>query len=86
MEKHLILGVHITDRLVRAGEIQTILTKYGNCIKTRLGLHDVSGSSSSPNGVLLLECVCQESCFDELAAALGKVEGVDVKKMVFDHE
>jgi hypothetical protein len=84
MEKHLILGVHITDRLIHAGQIQEILTQFGKIIRTRLGLHDIQ-SGGSPNGVLLLECAGDEAAFNELAAALGKVDGVEVKKIVFDH-
>jgi hypothetical protein len=84
MEKHLILGVHITDRLIHAVEIQDILTKFGGIIRTRLGLHEVE-SGSSPNGVLILECTGNEAKFDDLAASLDKVEGVEIKKMVFDH-
>lgn len=85
MEKHLIMGVHITNRTIHAGEIQDVLTKFGGCIRTRLGLHDVNGQGGSPNGVLILECVGEESKFDALAEALHKISGVEVKKMVFDH-
>ncbi|MFI4913351.1 MAG: hypothetical protein ACIAQZ_16965 [Sedimentisphaeraceae bacterium JB056] len=84
MEKHLILGVHITNRLIHAGEIQDILTKFGGIIRTRLGLHEVE-TGSSPNGVLLLECTGDETKFHDLAEALSGVEGVEIKKMVFDH-
>ncbi len=85
MEKHLILGVHITDRLIHAGQIQDILTKYGHIIRTRLGLHEIA-SGGSPNGVLILECSGGEGDFNDLAASLKEVEGVDVQKMVFDHK
>jgi hypothetical protein len=84
MDKHLIMGVHITDRLIHAGEIQDILTKFGSIIKTRLGLHEVK-SGGSPNGVLVLECTSDEAKFQDLATALNKVEGVEVKTMIFDH-
>ena len=39
--KHIILGVHITDRLKEAVEVQKLLTVFGRYIKTRLGLHEV---------------------------------------------
>jgi len=85
MEKHLILGVHITDRMVHAGEVQNILTKFGSCIRTRLGLHDVTAQGGSPNGVMILECIGKESVFNDLSDALSKIAGIEVKKMVFDH-
>ncbi len=85
MEKHLILGVHITDRVEHAVEVQNILTKFGGCIRTRLGLHDVTSQGGSPNGVLILECIGKETVFNDLADALSKIPGLEVKKMVFDH-
>lgn len=85
MKKHLILGVHITDRMIHAGEIQDVLTKYGGSIRTRLGLHEIE-AGGSPNGVLILECADDEATFNELAEALSDVTGVEAKKMVFDHE
>lgn len=84
-QKHLICGVHITDRLQHAMEVQDILTGYGRYIRTRLGLHEVGEESSSPNGVLLLEFIGEETKFQEFALKLGKIEGVEVKQMVFDH-
>jgi hypothetical protein len=83
--KHLICGVHITDRLQHAVEVQEILTGYGRYIKTRLGLHDVEADSSSPNGVLLLEFLGEEAKFQEFSLKLAKIDGVEVKQMVFDH-
>ena len=39
-DQHIILGVHITDRLKNAVEVQKVFTEYGCNIKTRIGLHD----------------------------------------------
>lgn len=85
MERHVILGVHITDRLRRAGEVQRLLSEYGCSIKTRLGLHDTAPGACSPNGLLILEMVGDPAAATELAAMLGAVAGVEVKQMVFDH-
>ncbi len=84
MDKHIIFGVHITDRLKKAVEVQQLLTQYGMHIKTRLGLHEVN-NSSSPNGILLLEMHGDEAVCFELAEKLEKIDGVDVQKMIFDH-
>lgn len=83
--KHLICGVHITDRLQHAVEVQEILTGYGRYIQTRLGLHEVGAESSSPNGVILMEFIGEEAKFQEFTLKLAKIEGVEVKQMVFDH-
>ena len=54
MDQHLILGVHITERLKHVAQVQGLLSEYGGFIKTRLGLHEVE-KGNSPNGLLLLE-------------------------------
>ena len=85
MEKHIIYGVHITDRTKHAAEVQQLLSEYGCYIKTRLGLHEASANVCSPNGLVLLEMLNDgpesKALFDKLYA----VEGVDVQQMVFDH-
>jgi len=85
MPKHHILGVHITNRMKDAAAAQAIFTQYGCNIKTRLGLHDVSGEYCAPNGVVLLELVGDEGTCQEMAAKLGAIDGVEVKCMEFEH-
>lgn len=85
-EKHLILAVHVTERLKHAVEIQNILSEYGDIVKTRLGLHDVDGGISSRHGVLILECIGDETRFSALAGKIGEVQGVEVKQVVFDNK
>ncbi len=84
-ENHIIVGVHITDRLAEAVEVQTHLTANGHLIKTRLGLHEIDGGSGAPNGILLLEMVDDEAAADNLVAELTGIEGVEAKKMTFSH-
>ena len=85
VEKHIILGVHITDRLKHAVEVQGVFTEYGRHIKTRLGLHEVDKSHNSPNGVVLIEAYGDEAKCLEMAAKLAAIEGVEVQKMIFGH-
>jgi hypothetical protein len=75
-----ILGVRVANRTKHTAKVQKILSDYGCSIRTRVGLHDVAENVCSPNGLILLEVVSQASA---LAAALAKVPGVTVKKMVF---
>lgn len=88
-DNHVILGVHITDRIKEAPEVQKSLTTYGGYIKTRLGLHEVEEPQGtnvgSKNGLLLLEMVGSQEKAEELAAKLNAIEGVEVKTMVFTH-
>lgn len=85
LNKHIILGVHITDRLHHVETVQQLLTEYGCSIRTRLGLHEADKGFCSPNGLLLLEMTDDLKNADALAAKLNAVEGVEVKKMVFEH-
>lgn len=84
MEKHIVLGIHITDRLRKAEEVQRLFSQYGCNIKTRLGLHEVA-NACSPNGIVLLEMYGDEAVCFELAEKLGGIEGIEVQKMVFEH-
>ena len=83
---HVIVGVHVTDRFTHAGAVQRVLTEYGRHIKTRLGLHDVAGQASSPNGIILLEMVGDEAKCSAILKDLNKIKGIEAKKMVFAHD
>jgi ACT domain-containing protein len=82
---HVIIGLHIQDRITRASEVQRILTQYGCNIKTRLGLHEVNGDVCSGNGVVILELTGAQSDIDALITALKATEGVDLQTMIFKH-
>ncbi len=79
--KKTILGVHVAQRTKHTAKVQKILSDYGCSIRTRVGLHEADDNVCSPNGLILLEVVSKAT---ELAAALAKVPGVTVKKMVFE--
>ena len=85
MDKHIVFGVHITDRVKHAHKVQDIFTEYGCQIRTRLGLHEADERICSPNGLILLEMAGEESKCHEMADKLNAVEGVEVQKMIFDH-
>jgi hypothetical protein len=81
--QHLILGVHITDRLEEAPRVQAVFTEFGCNIKTRIGLHDTDGELCSGTGVVLLELVGGKPVADEMAARLAAIAGVHTQLMVF---
>jgi hypothetical protein len=85
-KRHIILGVHITGRVQHVSRVQDLFTEYGCSIKTRLGLHEASESVCSPNGLILLEMAGDEAPIFELAQKLGTVEGIEVLKMIFEHD
>ena len=86
MAKHIILGVHVTDRLEHALPVQQVLTEFGGIIKTRLGLHELSqDGGSSKNGLLLLELATTEAKAKTMVKKLAAIKGIEVQKMVFGH-
>ena len=84
--RHIVLGVHITDRVHHAHVVQDLFTEYGCSIKTRIGLHDVSEGFCSSNGLVVLEMAGDETPVFEMIEKLKAVEGVDVQQMVFAHD
>ena len=82
-DEHIILGIHITDRLKNAVGVQKVFTEYGCNIKTRVGLHDVNADVCSPSGVVLIEFFGSEDEAEAMKAKLAAVDGVEVQKMVF---
>ncbi len=84
-DDHLIIAIHITDRLSKVSEVQTVLTEFGNVIKTRLGLHSVSDRYDGPEGIIILELLDNKSEKERLINSLEKIEGVEVKEILFQH-
>ncbi len=82
---HIILGIHITDRLQHAGEVQKVFTEYGCNIKTRLGLHETNENFCSPRGVVILELLGDAGVWQGMKAKLEAIEGIEVKEMIFSH-
>ena len=83
---HVILGIHVTDRMRHAAEVQKVFTDYGSNIKTRRGLHEVAGAACAAGGVVILEVIGGEEVRAGMVARLGGIEGIEVKEMVFGHE
>jgi ACT domain-containing protein len=84
-DEHIILGIHVSDRLKNAAEVQKVFTEYGCNIKTRIGLHDTDENVCSPSGVVLIEFFGRDDEASAMMARLNEVEGVQVQKMVFGH-
>ncbi|MFZ2658349.1 MAG: hypothetical protein WAX69_25675 [Victivallales bacterium] len=84
-DNHIIVAIHVTDRVKQASRVQSVLTKYGGYIKTRIGLHEAKGKAASPNGLILLELVGADSCCRTILANLNAVSGVEAKSVIFEH-
>ncbi len=84
-DNHIIMGVHVTDRVKKTPHIQEIFAEYGCHIKTRLGLHEVSSNFCSPNGLIILELLDEPKVVAELQGKLNAIEGVGTQIMTFAH-
>jgi len=85
-QDHVILGIHVHDRMKAAPALQALLSEYGCSIRTRLGLHETGEKFCSDAGVILLEMVGNPVKTAELESSLSVLAGVSVQKMVFGHE
>ncbi len=82
--KTVILGISIFDRTQEAGHVQTLLTRYGCSIRTRLGLHEVNDSYCSKSGLIILELFGDDKEQERLEQKLTVIPGVELQKMVFE--
>jgi hypothetical protein len=83
-ESHVVLAVHVTDRLKKAPLVQKTLSQFGDVIRTRLGLHEVTKDYSSPGGVLILDVV-SESRARQLQKMLDRIRGIETTLVIFKH-
>jgi hypothetical protein len=83
MDKVIILGVNIQDRIKAVKFTQNVLGNYADIIKTRLGFHELNEDVNSRNGLILLELAGDETRCEILEKELTDIGGVAVKKMVF---
>ena len=81
--RHIILAVHITNRIRKAAQVQKVLSAYGCSIRTRLGLHETGPDACSPNGLLILELVPDVKQAAGLVRELKRVQGIKVRKIEF---
>jgi hypothetical protein len=76
-----IMAITIDPRSAHAPQVQTVLTKHGCSIKTRLGLHEVTEDSCSERGLILLQLCAESDEIENLEKELKDVHGVNVKYM-----
>jgi len=79
--RHIIYGIHISQRTESVPAVQAVLTKYGCSIRTRLGLHDADATSCSPSGLLLVDVFGDDA--EEFYKELQALKGVDLQRMDF---
>jgi hypothetical protein len=83
MKEVRILGIYVNDRFKDSEKLQSILTKYGCTIRTRLGLHNMDDELAGDTRLILLELSGDlQECLRLENELLG-IEDLDVQKMVF---
>jgi len=84
MERTRILGLAVSNRQDASLQVQGLLTKYGCSIKTRIGMHEVSGKDCSRSGLIMIELTGDLAEQEKLETGLRDVQGVQVQKMDFE--
>lgn len=84
MKEVRILGILIADRIKEAGLTQITLSEFAHVIKSRLGFHEVTEAVCSRVGIIVLQLTGDKAEMDKLEAALHKIEGIEVQKMLFE--
>ena len=72
MKEVRILGLLITDRIKEAGKVQQVLSSHSNIIRSRLGFHELSNSSCSRSGVVLVQLTGIPEEWDKLENDLAR--------------
>ncbi|MFO7722968.1 MAG: hypothetical protein R6V49_07075 [Bacteroidales bacterium] len=83
MESIRIIGIKVTPEVPDATQIQSILTMYGNIIRTRLGLNEEVDEKGNRYGIILLELSGDPEQFEILQRRLERIEGIVLKQMEF---
>ena len=86
MKEIWILGINVSDRMKEVNSVQSVLSKYGCSIRTRLGLNKTGTGRKNGSGLIILELLGNPDENLKLENELLKIEGIEVKKMIFTQE
>jgi hypothetical protein len=75
-----IMAVTVDYRSKKAGDIQSVFSKYGCLIKVRLGLHE-AGDVCSENGLIILQLTGEKTEILSFKNELSAIEGIKVNIM-----
>lgn len=79
--KNVIMAISIDKRSTKAPTVQEILTKYGEMIQFRLGMHDLHHGENNETGRILLQVIGDDTKIDSLKAELAALDLVKVQTM-----
>lgn len=78
MEKNVVI-IYQKNREETAVKLQSILTKYGCFIKTRLGIHDGVMNACTPTGLIILETIGDTKEIKNMISEISALKDTDVK-------
>jgi hypothetical protein len=78
-----IIGIQVLDRVKEAGLTQKALTRHANCIRTRLGFHELNDAVCSRTGLILLELCGDPQDQTNLENELKTIGGLNIQEMIF---
>ncbi|MFR6291606.1 MAG: hypothetical protein ACLUKQ_09150 [Peptococcaceae bacterium] len=79
--KNVVMAISIDKRSKAAPTVQEVLTKYGEMIHFRLGMHDLHHGENNETGRILLQVIGDDTKIDALKADLSALELVKVQDM-----
>lgn len=79
--KNVIMAVNIDKRSKAAPTVQEVLTKYGEMIHFRLGVHDLHHGENNENGRIILQVIGDDAKVAALSDELSSLELVKVQAM-----
>lgn len=83
MNKTMILGIMVYDRIKEAGNTQRVLSTHAPIISTRLGFHELSTEVCSRTGFILLVLNGSPEQNKLLTDDLALIRGIEVQIMQF---
>lgn len=83
MEEQTIMGIQVNKTMGTGPALQSVLSKYGCVIKTRLGLNKVEENYATAEGIILLELSGDPAECQRLENDLLKMDNLSIQKMVF---
>ncbi len=83
MDTLIILGVMVQQREKNALALQNIFSKYGCCIKTRIGLNEIELSDTNTAGLIILELMGEKDECERLENEILAFDNIKVQKMIF---
>ena len=79
--KNVIMAISIDKRSKAAPTVQEVLTKYGEMIQFRLGMHDLHRGENAETGRILLQVVGDSDKIASLQTELTALDLVKVQTM-----